>query len=248
MPGAHRFQDQAYVLHSRAYRNTSLIIDVLTREHGRLSLVAKGAKRGNAPLAGKLQPYQLLFLEWGGQNELQTLYKAEADNRAHPALSGDALYHGFYLNELLLRLLHRHDAHPELFDDYAQCLQALVHSTQKDVPLRYFELQLLESLGYAVNLTLDIHSDEEINPAYVYHYLIEQGPVRDQGQAADVLRVSGETLLALATHTLTQDSHRNEAKRLMRAILDHYLGDRPLKARELMQSRKLLRNSTPSRG
>ena len=108
MPGAHHFQDQAYVLHSRAYRNTSLLIDVLTRQHGRLSMVAKGAKRGNSPLAGKLQPYQSLFIEWGGQNELVTLYKAETDSRSHQTLAGDALYHGFYLNELLMRLLHRH--------------------------------------------------------------------------------------------------------------------------------------------
>lgn len=248
MPGAHHFQDQAYVLHSRAYRNTSLIIDMMTRQHGRLSMVAKGAKRANSPLAGKLQPYIPLFIEWGGQNELMTLYKAEADTRTHPSLSGDALYHGFYLNELLMRLLHRHDAHPELFDDYAQCLRALVHSQHKDVPLRYFELQLLESLGYAMNLSQDVHSDVPISRELNYHYLIEQGPVQASGQAVDVLRVSGETLFALAEHSLSQDNHRNEAKLLMRAVLDHYLGERPLKARELMQSRKLLRTSTPNRG
>jgi DNA repair protein RecO (recombination protein O) len=248
MPGAHHFQDQAYVLHSRAYRNTSLIVDVLTREHGRLSLVAKGAKRGNSPLAGKLQPYLLLFLEWGGQNELQTLYKAEANTQSHKSLSGDALYHGFYLNELLMRLLHRHDAHPELFDDYALCLQQLLHSEHKDVALRYFELQLLESLGYAVNLLQELHSDDSISPDQEYYYLIEQGPVRVTDSTMNALRVSGETLLALAQQNLTQDKHRTEAKQLMRSILDHYLDDRPLKSRELMQSRKLLRGSTPKPG
>lgn len=248
MSGAHRFQDQAYVLHSRAYRNTSLIVEVLTREHGRLSLVAKGAKRGNSPLAGKLQPYQLLFLEWGGQNELQTLYKAETHTRSHKPLAGDALYHGFYLNELLMRLLHRHDAHPELFDDYAVCLQSLVQSDYKDVPLRYFELQLLESLGYAVNLLQDVRNDKAVSPDRVYYYIIEQGPIADEGSEMDALRVSGETLQALAVHNLSQDRHRNEAKLLMRSVLDHYLGDRPLKARELMQSRKLLRSSTPKPG
>lgn len=248
MPGAHHFQDQAYVLHCRAYRNTSLIIDVFTRQHGRLSLVAKGAKRGNSPLAGKLQPYLPLFIEWGGQNELMTLYKAEADTRSHQSLAGDALYHGFYLNEVLMRLLHRHDAHPELFDHYAQCLHELVHSEHKDVPLRYFELQLLESLGYAMNLLQDVHSDAPVNREHAYHYLIEQGPVLSNAQATDGLCISGETLIALAEHSLAQDRHRNEAKMLMRAVLDHYLGERPLKARELMQSRKLLRTSTPKRG
>jgi len=248
MSGTHRFQDQAYVLHARAYRNTSLIVDVLSREYGRLSLVAKGAKRGNSPVAGKLQPYQLLHLEWGGQNELQTLYKAEADTRSHQALSGDELYHGFYLNELLMRLLHRHDPHPALFDDYSACLQALVKTEQKDIPLRYFELQLLESLGYAVNLQMEIHTDSPVQKDRNYSYLIEQGPLAITGASMGALQVSGETLLVLAEYSLSQDQHRNEAKNLMRAILDHYLGDRPLKARELMQSRKLLRNSTTKRG
>ena len=248
MPGAHHFQDQAYVLHSRAYRNTSLIIDVLTRHHGRLSMVAKGAKRGNSPLAQKLQPYLPLFIEWAGQSELMTLYKAEADTRSHQSLTGDALYHGFYLNELLIRLLHRHDAHPELFDHYAQCLYDLVHSENKDVPLRYFELQLLETLGYAMNLLQDVRSNAPVSRDHAYHYLIEQGPVQINGQTDDGLRVSGETLLALSEHRLVLDRHRNEAKLLMRAVLEHYLGERPLKARELMQSRKLLRSSTPKPG
>ena len=248
MPGAHHFQDQAYVLHSRAYRNTSLLIDVLTRHHGRMSMVAKGAKRGNSPLAGKLQPYLPLFIEWGGQNELVTLYKAEADTRSHQTLAGDALYHGFYLNELLMRLLHRHDAHPELFDHYAQCLDALGQSEHKDVPLRYFELHLLESLGYAMNLLQDVRSDVAVSREHAYHYLIELGPVLSNGQATDGLCVSGDTLYALAEHSLTQDKQRTEAKLLMRAVLDHYLGERPLKARELMQSRKLLRPSTPKPG
>ncbi len=246
MAGTHRFQDRAYVLHSRAYRNSSLIVDVLTREYGRLSLVAKGAKVGKSPLASKLQPYHLLFLEWGGQGELQTLYKAEADSHSHQVLTGDVLYHGFYLHELLMRLLHRHDPHPELFDDYARCLRALVQAEHKDVPLRYFELQLLESLGYGANLLQETQQDRAVSPEQDYYYLIELGPVRIEGMPMDALQVSGETLIALAQHKLTQNRQRNEAKLLMRSILDHYLGDRPLKARELMQSRKLLRSSTPN--
>ena len=248
MPGAHRFQDQAYVLHSRAYRNTSLIVDVLTREHGRLSLVARGAKRGNVPMAGKLQPYLLLFLEWGGQNELQTLYKAEADSRSHNPLGGDALYHGFYLNELLMRLLHKHDAHPELFDVYAQCLHVLGQTEFKDVPLRYFELQLLESLGYALNLLQEVHRGTDVTPEQEYYYLIEQGPVQADAFTQAGLKITGDTLLALAHRSLSQVKQRNEAKLLMRSVLDHYLGERPLKARELMQSRKLWRRSTPDPG
>ena len=248
MAAAHHFQDQAYVLHSRPYRNTSLIIDVLTREHGRLGLVAKGAKRGNAALAGKLLPYQLLFIEWGGQGELMTLYKAETDTRRQQSFGGEMLYHGFYLNELLLRLLHRHDAHPQLFDDYAQCLSELVQAAHTDIPLRYFELQLLESLGYAINLYQDAHSGEVISSEYDYYYHIEHGPIRVETQSQDALRVSGSTLLALRERHLAENTHRNEAKRLLRAVLEHYLGDRPLKARELMQSRKLLRRSTTKVG
>ena len=174
-----------------------------------------------------------------------TLYKAETDTRAYRPLTGDALYHGFYLNELLMRLLHRHDPHPELFDHYAQCLYDLIDCEHKDVPLRYFELQLLETLGYAMNLMQDVRSDEPVSREHDYYYLIEQGPVLSNGQASDSLRVNGETLFALAEHSLERDRQRTEAKLLMRAVLDHYLGERPLKARELMQSRKLLRTSTP---
>lgn len=245
MAKAHHFYDQAYVLHSRAYRNSSLIIDVLTREYGRLGLVAKGAKRGNASLAGRLLPYTSLHLEWGGQSELMTLYKVEVDTVRQPALAGDTLFHGFYLNELLMRLLHRHDPHPQLFDDYAQCLRRLAGELNKDIALRYFELQLLESLGYAMNLMLDIDNGEQVLSTREYGYVIEQGPRCLDGQTQDALCVSGETLIALAQQTLATDRQRNEAKQLMRAVLDFYLGERPLRARELMQSRKLARHSTP---
>jgi len=248
MAAAHHFQDQAYVLHSRAYRNSSLLIDVLTREHGRLGMVAKGAKRGTSPMSARLQPYTRLHLEWGGQHELATLYKAETDAQAQAILSGDALFHGFYLNELLLRLLHRHDPHPQLFDDYDACLQALALARQRDVALRYFEIQLLESLGYALNLLQDVKYNEDVRPECDYHYLIEQGPVRNIGATGNDLCISGETLIALAQQNLSQESHRHQAKLLMRAVLDHYLGDRPLKSRELMQSRKLVRTSTPKAG
>jgi len=249
MSSTQHYQDLGYVLHSRAYRNSSLIVDVLTREYGRLGLVAKGAKRGNSPVAGRLQPYTRLHLEWGGQHELATLYKAEIDAPGQVMLRGEALFHGFYLNELLLRLLHRHDAHPQLFDDYAACLEALIDAPKRDVALRYFELQLLESLGYALNLEHDIRRDEPVSGEYEYQYLIEQGPVRSSsGGTGEDLCISGETLLALARRNLAQDAHRRQAKLLMRAVLDHYLGPRPLKTRELMQGRKLARASTPKPG
>ncbi|MEJ2391176.1 MAG: DNA repair protein RecO [Gammaproteobacteria bacterium] len=248
MASAHHFQDQAYVLHTRPYRNTSLIVDVLTREHGRLGLVAKGAKRGKAAIASRLLPYTCLYIEWGGQGELMTLFKAEADTRRQQMLPGDTLFHGFYLNELLLRLLHRHDPHPQLFDDYAHCLHALQQIPNRDVPLRYFEVQLLESLGYGMNLLVDVQSGDRVSAQHEYYYLIEQGPVRVDLQSHDALRISGDTLIALGEQQLTRDRQRNEAKQLMRAVLDYYLGDRPLKARELMQSRKLARHSTSKPG
>lgn len=245
MANAHHFHDQAYLLHSRPYRNTSLIVDVLTREHGRLGLVARGARRGKASLASRLLPYTCLHLEWGGQGELMTLYRAETDTARQPMLAGDTLFHGFYLNELLIRLLHRHDPHPQLFEDYAQCLQQLALAPNKDVPLRYFELQLLESLGYAMNLMVDIDTGERVQAKRDYGYAIEQGPRHVDTRTPDALHVSGETLIALAGQALATDRQRQEAKYLMRAVLDFYLGDRPLKARELMQHRKLARHSTP---
>jgi DNA repair protein RecO (recombination protein O) len=226
--------DQAFILHSRPYRNTSLLLEVFSAQHGRLSLLAKGARTPKSPLYAVLQPFHSLFMSWGGRGELLVLYKAEA--LAVPQeLSGEQLFNGFYLNELLVRLLHKHDAHPGLFQLYAETLQQLTRDTPHDVTLRYFEIQLLEELGYGLNLTLDVSTQQPVSVPQTYHYRVEQGPVPAVTTQTNLLTLSGGTLLALANRQLHDLQQRQEAKRLMRVVLDHHLGNKPLKTRELYQ-------------
>lgn len=226
--------DQTYILHSRPYRNTSLLLEVFSAQHGRLSLLAKGARTPKSPLYAVLQPFHTLFMSWGGRGELPVLYKAEAVLQSHE-LSGEQLFNGFYLNELLVRLLHKHDAHPGLFHLYAETLQQLTCATPHDVTLRYFEIQLLEELGYGLNLTLDVTTQQPVDALQTYHYRVEQGPTPATTTNANVLTLAGATLLALANRRLAEPQQRQEAKRLMRVVLDHHLGNKPLKTRELYQ-------------
>lgn len=223
---------QAFVLHGRAYRNTSLIIEVFTFEAGRLSLLAKAARTPQSPFYGILQPFMPLFLQYGGQGELPVLYKAESTT-VGLTLQGEQLFNGLYLNELLVRLLHKHDAHPELFDHYHSTLQQLAQHTEQDVVLRMFELQLLEELGYGMNLSREVNQQQAVEPGQSYHYIIEQGPVCAGTGKDNSLTVQGDTLLALANRQLHTAAQRQQAKLLMRTVMDYYLGQQPLKAREL---------------
>lgn len=224
--------EQAFVLHTRAYRNTSLIIEVLTEHAGRLGLLAKGARTPKSPFYGVLQPFIPLFLYFGGKGELPTLYKAEPLPGAS-TLQSEQLFHGLYLNELLMRLLHRHDPHPGLFMLYRDTLQALEDQSKPDIILRYFEIQLLDELGYGLNLTSEISSGEPVSADQVYYYIVEQGPVSHNPSGQVALCMDGATLLALQARTLSQPEHRQQAKQLMRTVLDHYLGANPIKTREL---------------
>ncbi|MEA3640049.1 MAG: DNA repair protein RecO [Lamprobacter sp.] len=174
---------RGFVLHRRDYRNTSLLLEVFVAEEGRLACVAKGAKsapRGRSALAAILQPFQPLWLGWAGRGEVKTLTRAEA---AAPsiALTAERLYCGFYLNELLMRLLNREDPHEALFVFYQQALADLV-TEPLDTVLRRFELRLLEELGYALDLQHD-RQGEPIDPARYYGYSPDSGlqPVPDVG-------------------------------------------------------------------
>lgn len=240
---ANRFSDQAFVLHSRKYRNTSLIVEAFTREHGRIGLVAKGARQGKSPLYSVLQPFSLLFLSWGGHGELTTLYTAELAGNAIQ-LKNDTVYSGLYLNELLMRLLHKHDAHPELFHAYERCVTDISSHPNTDLYLRYFEADMLESLGYGLNLISDAHSGEPVREDREYAYLVEQGPILSDTDSGQSLRISGAALLGLQARDLSDMRSRKQAKFLLRAVLDFYLGDTPLKTRELVKLRSKLHAST----
>jgi DNA repair protein RecO (recombination protein O) len=149
-------------------------------------------------------------------------------------LFGERLVCGFYVNELLMRLLHRHDAHEKLFDDYAGVLQALGREADSDeAALRIFEKHLLQELGYA--LILDRDGDRQIEAEVRYRYIPEQGPRRVNGEAAGGVVVYGATLLALAREDISSPRSRQEAKQLMRSLLNHHLEGKPLHSRRLFQ-------------
>src|ERR1700675_5081227 len=151
-----RREDQpAFVLHAHPYRETSLIVEAFTADYGRVALVARGAKRPRSELRGVLQAFQPLTLSWAGGGELKTLIRAEWRSGL-PLVSGSALLCGFYLNELLLKLLPREDAHPQLFNDYQDALARLAAGADQATVLRRFELRLLAELGYALPLTHDV--------------------------------------------------------------------------------------------
>lgn len=227
---------QAYVLHRKPYRDTSLLVEAFSHEWGRLGLVARGARGRRSSLQALLQPFQPLLLSWSGRGELHTLTAAEATGSVQ-RLSGTAVISGFYLNELLMRLLPRDDPHPGLYSSYCTTLEQLQRETGSEWALRLFERDLLQELGYGLQLTHDSMDGLPLVAEQQYCYHHEYGPQLEVGGGADCLAVSGATLLALHSGEPQGEQCRREAKRLMRSILHRYLGSRPLASRELFQAR-----------
>lgn len=217
--------EPGYLLSLRAWRETSALLEVFTREHGRLGLVARGTRSAKSRLRGLLQSFQPLLLSWSDRGELGTLTGAEADG-APLALGGEAVFSGWYLNELVLRLLQRRDPHPALYDAYAHALAALP-GAEPARPLRRFELSLLGEMGYGLHLPEDLAADGwyGYDPAGGLH-LAEPGP--------DNYR--GASLLALADRSLPTEESLRDARRLLRAALAPHLGDRALRTPELLRA------------
>ncbi|OYY92758.1 MAG: DNA repair protein RecO [Hydrogenophilales bacterium 28-61-23] len=229
--------DPAFVLHTRPWRETSLIVDVLSRHHGRVALVARGARRQASSLKTRLTPFQPLALSWFGKSQLRTLHDAEWQGGGL-MLRGHALMCGFYLNELLLRLLPEGDAHEGLFDLYAVTLAALNERADVEPVLRRFELDLLSELGYAQPLG-HLADGGELELARRYSFAIGHDARHGAGHGVVPLRrdengYRGKTLLDLASGDLSDPATLAEGKILMRTLLAHYLGDKPLATRQLL--------------
>lgn len=227
-----RVEDEvAFVLHAYPYRETSSIVEVFTRGHGRVPLVARGARRPRSQLRGVLMEFQPLELAWFGQGELPTLAKAEWLG-GQPLLSGRALLFGYYLNELLLRLLAREDAHPALFDAYRHALGVLAGGKADPAQLRRFELTLLREIGYGPTLDHDVDSGEAIDAGRMYAYLPERGPVAQAGTAGGLV-IAGRSLLAMARDEYADADTLQQSKLLMRALINHQLGGQALNSRRV---------------
>jgi DNA repair protein RecO (recombination protein O) len=226
----------AYILHTRPYRETSLLLEAFSRDYGRVALLARGARRPHSVLRGRLMGFQPLELSWSGKGEVLTLMKAEWQG-GQPLLTGLPLFCGYYLNELLLRLLPREDAHPPLFERYLQILLHLGYSSQAQVAeaeLRVFERALLGELGYGLTLHQDCQG-VPIDPLARYHYEIERGPVLPAEGETSSAAIAGQTLLDMARDDYTLPATRLEAKQLMRRLLAHYLDGVELESRKLVK-------------
>ena len=224
--------EPAYVLHRRPYRETSLLVEALTREHGRVGLVARGAQGDRSRLRGTLQPFVPLLLSWSGQQELMSLTGAEGAGGG--TLPGRALLSGFYLNELLIRLLPRLDPHPAIYDAYVEALAGLARREVEEAVLRVFEKRLLGSLGYGLVLGGADCTGNPLDPEGTYRYQVETGAIPGDSSGEGVT-VRGATLLAVAEERVGDQRSAREAKQLMRYVLQHYLGDRPLESRSLFR-------------
>lgn len=225
----------AYVLHTHPFRETSLIVEAFTRDFGRIALLARGARRPRAAIRGLLMAFQPLEIGWAGKGEVLTLMKAEWMG-GQPLLQGPALFCGYYLNELLIHLLPREDAHGRLFECYRAMLAILGQDPEGRVSepdLRRFEKCLLQELGYG--LTLGSDSDgEPVAPEADYVYEMERGPVRQAAGSGSQV-VSGRTLLDLEADDFSSPRTRLEAKQLMRSLMAHYLGGVTLETRKIFK-------------
>ena len=227
-------QEPGYVLHTYPYKETSLIVEAFTRRHGRVALLARGARRPRSAMRGMLLSFQPLQLAWSGAGELATLIRADWGGPLHP-LSGRSLMCAFYVNELVLRLLPREDAHEALFDHYADTIAALSSAQALSAVLRSFEKRLLGELGYAPVLDRDAASGAPIDPGGRYRYEPDRGPVRINGAGrGESLDVSGRTLLDVAADDYTRPETRDEARYLMRALIGQRLHGQVLHTREVL--------------
>jgi len=242
-----------YVLHRRAYRDSSLLIELFTPQFGRVGVIARGARQRTSRLHGVLQPFRPLLLSWSGKGELPVLTGGESYG-AGTWLQGQVLTGGFYINELLMRLLHRFDAHPDLHTVYHNTVNALGEIGQAlgsdaasctlelERALRIFEKHLLEEIGYGLLLEHDADQGRPIEAQQMYVYHLTRGPVHinavgDRAITGE-LTIRGQTLLDLACGRLEDGESLRETKKLMRAALAAHLGGRPLASRRLFAVRQ----------
>ena len=230
---SHRVSLQAaFILHGRNFRDTSRLLDVFTLEFGRVSLVAKGARSARSKLQGILEPFNPILVSWSGKGDVQTLTGAEIV-KSTINLSGKQVMSAYYINELLQRLITFHDPHPELFELYQKTLESFSNE-DTELVLRRFEKKLLTEIGYGLSLDVDAKTGTALVKDKLYYYDFEQGPINIHADEVNgEFVIQGQTLLDMHFEKYSCSQSKKEAKQLMRIILSHHLGDKPLKTRSL---------------
>lgn len=227
-------KEPSFVLHARPHSETSLFVDMLSRDFGRLTVLAKGARGQKSKFRGVLLPFRRLLAGWSGRGEIPVLTLAEPVE-PWAEMRGQGVLCGFYVNELMIKLLHRHDAHPALFDYYADTVLRLQRGGAFEDALRLFEKRLLRELGYAMNLDSDAGGQHEIDPRQRYRYIPHVGAVAESHGRKDGVPISGAALRALRDETFGNQRELRECKVLMRAVIAHQMEHRPLHSRKLFK-------------
>lgn len=229
----------AYLLHSRPFRDTSLILDFLTPEYGRLSAISRGGRGAGSKSKSLLQPFTPVHISLAGKSELKTL--KSIDLRDAPiALSGEKLFSGLYMNEIIVRLFQSHEADPDFFIQYELALLRLVSEESPEPVLRHFELFLLDALGYGIDFSAEAHSHDPITTEHWYYFQEESGFVRvqdlnllkgDMHSRGSIFH--GRELLNIHERDFKEAETRKTAKAVIRGILNSHLGSTPLRSRSL---------------
>lgn len=223
----------AFLLHHRDYSDSSRIVELMTRDHGRVSLFARGARRARSPLRPLLQPFMPLLVSWSGGIDGGQLVAAELAGEAL-AMPAQRLMSAFYLNELLLRLTARGEAVTEVFDLYAVALEGLRQGAPEQAALREFERQLLGHVGYGLDVDRDASSGEPLEADRYYHFQPGLGLRAAGPQAGPETAFLGADLLEFGSGRLETPGALRAAKRLMRVALEHCLEGRGLRSRDVM--------------
>jgi len=228
--------EPAYLLHHQPWRESSRILELFTRSHGRVTVFARASRRGGSSLPATLQPFAELLVSWAGRGEAGQLTAAERNSNP-VGLAGDRLMSGFYVNELLIRLLPRHDPHPALYVAYATAIEHLRDPAQEPArALRVFEKRLLGELGWGLELLREAATGNPIEPRRAYRYRLDGGAEAVQGVADGPLVFDGASLLSLAREQLDDPGALADARRLLRAALDQCLEGRSLRTRDVMRA------------
>lgn len=224
-------QQVSFILKSQAFKETSVIHQVFTKDFGVLSIISKGSRSKRSKYGSLLQAFRPLSLSWVGKGELKTLTNCEESSECQP-LKGNALYCGFYVNELILNLLHKHDAHEYLFFAYREVLKGLQSNPLLEAGLRQFEKVLLDEIGYGLALEHEADGSAAIQAERLYTYKPGHG-VEIQFSNNAVNSITGSALINLKNNQLSDKLELSQVKRMMRRLIDEQLGGKILKSRAL---------------